>query len=294
MAGWTAFRGGLGRATRYGWLLALLFVVNLFSGLCLAALPAVSLLGPAHRPAVRQAADGVDAWLVVETLLSTLQAQTLGLAAGEAAPQAGFLQAGMTALLALLLVPIAAWLPGSFLGGGLLLTYLEAPQPFRLRRFLWGCWRWFGAFLLLGLVQGGAALLLFTALGALAVALAIGVGAWTAWATVPLLVCSAALWLAWSELSRVAAVAGATRNVARAALDAARFLFRHLRAAALLYGAALALLLLVHALFRLVLLPLLPLDFWPLAMVGQQLFILARLWARLVRLGGGVTLWLAS
>jgi len=294
MAGWAAFGSGLKRATRYGWLLVLLFAVNLLSALCLAALPAATLLPAACRPAVREAADGVDAWLVVETLLDPLHAQALELTDGGTAPPSGFGQAATTALLAALLVPLAAWLPSSLLGGGVLLTLVEAPQPFRLRRFLWGCWHWFGAFLLLGLAQGGLALLLFAAPGALAVGLGTAVGAWTAWGTVPLLLLGAALWLAWCELTRVVAVAKATRNVARAALSAGRFLFRRLGAVALLYGAALALLLLVHALFRLLLLPLLPLDLWPLAMVVQQFFILARLWARLVRLGGSTALWLAD
>ena len=44
----------------------------------------------------------------------------------------------------------------------MLLTYADAQPspgersslPFRWRRFLWGCWRWFGAFLLLGVMQG--------------------------------------------------------------------------------------------------------------------------------------------
>jgi hypothetical protein len=291
MAGWAAFGGGLKRATRYGWLLVLLFAVNLLSALCLAALPAATLLPAARRPVVREAADGVDAWLVVETLLVPLQRPWL--TEGETASPSGFGQAATTALLAALLVPVAAWLPSSLLGGGVLLTLVKAPQPFCLRRFLWGCWHWFGAFLLLGLAQGGLALLLFAAPVALAVGLGTAVGAWTAWGTVPLLLLGAAVWLAWCELTRVGAVAEATRNIARAALSAGRFLLRRLGAVALLYGAALALLLLVHALFRL-LLPLLPLDIWPLAMVVQQFFILARLWTRLVRLGGSTALWLAD
>jgi len=37
--------------------------------------------------------------------------------------------------------------------------------------------------------------------------------------------------------------------------------------------------------------PHLPLDWWPLVLLVQQTFILGRLWARLVRLAGGVALY---
>jgi hypothetical protein len=72
-----------------------------------------------------------------------------------------------------------------------------------------------------------------------------------------------------------------------------RFVFHNLKPVAVLYGLALLLTVLLHALFRWGLLAHLPLGWWPLVFLAQQTFILARLGARLARLAGGVTLYKA-
>jgi len=272
--------------------LLILFAVNLLTALLLVALPALGLLGPAHRPAVRQAADGVDAWLVIETMMSPLTNAVLE-GSTEPTPPPGLQQGILLVLLTAALLPLLSWLPASFLTGGVLLTYAEAPPSFRWRRFLWGCWHWWGSFLLLGAVQGVASILLFAPLiGAAGGAIA-AAGGWLVWLVVPLLALVAVLWLALMEITRIAAVVGGRRNVARAFGGAVRFIFRHPLPVAGLYGLALLLLALLHALYRLGLMPHLPLDWWPLVLVVQQAFILARLWARLARLAGGVTLYRA-
>jgi hypothetical protein len=298
--------------------------------LLLAALPALGLAtGLGHRPAIRQAADGVDAWLVIETLMSPLADAALGAGGTEPRASRGMQQATLLGLATAAVLPLLAWLPAAFLSGGVLLTYAEAPArlewqtgksaplewqtgksaplewqtgksaplewqtgksaPRRWRRFLWGCWHWWGAFLLLGAAQGIASLALFVPLIGAAVA-AIAAAGWLAWAVVPLLVLVTALWLALTETTRIVAVAEGTRNVARAFVQAVRFVFRNFSSVAGLYGLALLLLGLLHALFRWGVLAHLPLAWWLLVLFLQQTFVLARLGARLVRLAGGVAL----
>jgi hypothetical protein len=187
-------------------------------------------------------------------------------------------------------LPLLAWLPAAFLNGGLLLAYAEAPQPLRWRRFCWGGWHWFGTFLVLGLVQGIAfTVALLAGLAAVGAAVA-AVGQWLIWLALPLLGLAASLWLAWMEGARIVAVVGGTRNVLRAMGGGIRFVFRHLPSFAVLYGLTLLLTASLHLVFRWGLMRRLPLDWWPLVLLVQQSFVLARLGTRLLRLAGGAAL----
>ena len=291
MNGWDAFRVGLSRALRYRWVLLILFAVNLASALLLAVLPALSLSGGlGHRPAIRQAADGVDAWLVIETMMSAFSEMALGEGGPQPESMRGLQQATLLGLLMVAVLAVLAWLPATFLTGGVLLTYAESPQPFGWRRFLWGCWHWLGAFLLLSVVQGAASVVVLVPV-TVAVVVAVAAGSrWLTWIVVPLLALVAVLWLALMECTRVIAVVGEMRNIARAFGKAVRFVFRWPLPVAGLYGLTLLLLALLHGLYRWGMMPHLPLDWWPLVLLVQQTFILARLWARLVRLTGGVAL----
>ena len=303
MNSWNAFRTGLSRALRYWWVLLILFVVNLASALPLAVLPALGLAAEfGHRPAIRQAADGVDAWLIIETLMAPLSGSALrplptsparGGGDGGGWPELThrLQQATLLGLVTAAMLPLLAWLPAAFLNGGLLLIYADAPQPFRWRRFLWGCWHWFGAFLLLGAAQVVTSSVLFVPVAGAAMGAVAAAGGWLTWVVVPLLALIAVLWLALMECTRIVAVVGETRYVVRAFGEAARFIFRRPLPVAGLYGLALLLLALLHALYHWGLMPHLPLDWWPLVLLVQQTFILARLWARLARLAGGVTLY---
>jgi hypothetical protein len=292
MNGWGAFRTGLSLALRYRRLLLILFAVNLLSGLCLVALPALSLAGGlGRRPAIYQAADGLDPWMIVETLVSSIASQALAGAGTAPSPPHDLASVIPPMLLAAALLPLLAWLSASFLNGGLLLTCAEAPQPFQGRRFLWGCWHWFGAFLLLGAAQGVAFIIIFGLGIAVAVIASALVGRWLAWVVVPTLVLLGVLWLVLLETTCIAAVADRTRNIARAFGRAAQFLVRHLPSIAGLYGLALLLVVVLHGLYQLGLRPHLRLDWWPFVLLAQQAFILARLWARLVRLAGGMALY---
>jgi len=320
--GWNAFRVGLSRAARYRRVLLILFAVNLAIALLLAVLPALGLAaGLGRRPSIRQAADGadidpdartdarstsaasaasVDAWLVFEMLLAPMSGAALGEEAWSELTR-WLRQMASLGLLTAALLPIGAWLSTALLSGGVLLTYAEAPGPFRCRRFLWGCWHWFGAFLLLGAAQGVASLVLFVPLVGVAIAAVAAFGGWLAWVVVPLLALLALLWLALVDYTRIAAVVEGTRNVARAFGGAVRFICRRPLAIVGLYGPAILLLGLVQALYRWGLAPLLPLRWWPLVLVVRQAFILVRLWVRLTRLAGAVALfgarpteWVAS
>jgi hypothetical protein len=291
VTGWQAFRVGLARAAHYWQVWLLLSGVSLLSALLLAALPALSLASsPGHRPAIRDAADGVDAWLVIETLMSP--STTASIEGREGAPELtdSLQQALVLGLLTAGGLPLLAWIPAAFLSGGLLLTYAEASEPFYWRRFLWGCWHWFGAFLLLGAIQGIlTGLILIPTVVALVGAIA-AEGRILAWVIVLMLVLAAMFWLVLMECTRMVAVVVWTRNIIRAIGGAVRFLFRHPLPVAVLYGLTLLLAGLVHLLYRLGLMPYLPLDWWPLVLLVQQTFILARLGTRFLRLAGGVAL----
>jgi hypothetical protein len=288
---WGAFREGLARALRYKWMLLILLAVNLLSALPLAALPAVGLAdGLGRRPAIREAADDIDAWFVIEALMVSPTDRALG--AGSLPELTRWLRrAPLLGLLTAAALPLLAWLPAAFLSGGLLLTYAEAPQHLRWRRFLWGCWHWWGAFLLLGAVQGFVAAVGFFLVVAALAAAAASVGGWSLWVLIPPLTLCAVLWLALFEYTRIIAVVEDTRNVVRAFGRAALFTLERPLAVAGLYGLALLLLGAVHALYHWGLSPYLPLDWWLPVLIVQQAFILARLWARLVRLAGSVALY---
>ena len=290
MNAWQSFRVGLDRLVRYWQVWLMLYAANLLGALLLALLPSLSLVSePGHRPAFREAADGLDAWYVLETLMAPGALEALGLAGPEPALTPFLQQVILLVLITLAAMPWLAWLPASFLNGGLLLIYTEAPQPFRWRRFLWGSWHWFGTFLLLGMGQA----LVFTfslILGAILIALALSVSQWL----VALLAAGLGLWLvlllAVLEFSRAAAVIGDTKNAFRSLGRGLRFVFRHPWPVVGLYTLSLLLAAALHALFRLGLMPFLRLEWWLLVLPVQQAFILARLGVRLARLGGGAAL----
>jgi hypothetical protein len=284
MNGWRAFVTGLRRTLRYPQVWLLVFAVNLFSALLLAVPPALGLaLDLGHRPAIYAAADGLDAWLVIETLISSLSNTALG--ESGAAPGATLLLAPLLALV----LPLIAWLPASFLNGGLLLTYAEAPRPFRWRRFLWGGWHWWGAFLLLGGVQGAVSVVMLL-LTATVAGLVAALGNWAVWIAAPPLILLTMLGLALLEFTRVFAVVDGTRNLAQAFGRAASLIVHRPLAVGLLYGLSFLLVGLLHAVFRLGLLPVLPLELWLLVLGVQQAFLILRLGTRLARLAGGVAL----
>jgi hypothetical protein len=277
--------------TRYPQLLAILFAVSLASALLLATLPALVLAsGPAHRPAIRDAADGLDAWLVVEALLAPVGDAAL---VGEAPVEdlsGGIETAILLGLIVIVALPLVAWLPGAFVMGGVLLTLHEAPAPFRWRRFLWGGWHWWGAFLLLGIFQAVAVAVV---LGPLVTAAILVQGPLT-WVVVGTAALVSVLGLALLELTRVVAVTSDTRHLVWAFRQAVRLVRCRLPAAAGLYSLTLGVVALLHAVYRLGLRPLVPLESWLLVLIVQQSFVAVRLVTRLVRLAGGVALAHAS
>lgn len=282
MTGWSAFRRGLALARRYPLLLGLLYAANLLAALLLAALPALVLSQEAgHRPAIAEAVDGLDAWLFVETLAQPPEGQDL---------TQGVATAVLLGLFIALILPFAAWLPAAFLNGGLLLIYHEAPRPCRWRQFLWGGWHWWGAFLTLGLVQALGGVLILGVAAVAAALLSALLGAWAAWFAALLGGLAALLGLGWLEWARILAVAEDERNPFLALGRAARFLLRRPLPVAGLYGLSLLLAGLLHAVYRLGLLPLLPPQPWLLVLAVQQTFVLGRLAIRLARLAGGLAL----
>ena len=269
---------GARRVVQFWPVLLWMLLGTLLSAGSLALVPALNLFNLAHYPVIAQMAAGVRAWQVVDLAGIIAAAQS----AGGGSPLFGSLA---IVLLGFAILPLVGGLVTAFLYGGVLLTYKEA-QPFQLRRFLWGCWHWFGGFLALGLIQA----LLFFGLYFLLISLAVflvRLGPVGTGAAVVILLLATGLWLMVSELARVRLVLNDTRNPFRGIGLAFGDLF-HRHALALLgfYAAALLLLLGVQAVFRLGINPRVPLDSLLLALVVQQGFILARLFCRALRLAG--------
>jgi hypothetical protein len=282
MNGWRALLRGVSVAVRYPQAWLLLYGANLLSALLLAALPALSLAaGLGMQPAIQDAADGLDAWLVIESAMSSLADKALGTQAGAAG---GGPWTALGILLLLAVLPLAAWLPPAFLEGGLLLTFLQT-GPFRWRTFLAACWHWWGVFFLLAAGQGLAMILLVAPVAVFLVAF--GGAGWVALAMLALILAAG---LALLEYTRILAVAHGTRNIFRAFGLAIRFVAGHPGAVFGLYTLSLLLVALLHALYRLGLMPWLPLDQWLLVLAVQQSFILLRLGTRLARLAGASAL----
>ena len=288
---WHAFRQGLSQAWRYRGMLVLLYMVNLVTALLLTLIPAVLLADQYlyHPTAIRAAADGTDAWWVIEILLSPQSSLLLNNALAEWVNWIGSF--AMSQLVTGALIPLLAWLPATFLRGGVLLTYHEAPAPFRWQRFLWGCWHWFGTYLLLGLLQGLLGLILFGMLITGIIALAILTASWTLWLTLPLLALSAGIWLALGEMVRAASVVHHTRHVFKSIGSAARLIARWPLQAGGFYALSLLLAGVIVGAYRWAIKPWLPLSWWLLVLIIHQLVILTRLWARLARFSGGLALY---
>lgn len=288
--GWFAFREGIRRAARFWQLLVVFYGVSLIATLPLFVLPAFYLAQSARRPSIQQAADGIDAWLVFESLLERVRQ----IALSDNVPTGPDITGGVISilsygLLAAVAAPFLAWIGSAFLSGGVLLVYSEAPRSFQWRRFFWGCWRWFGVFLLLGFLQAlltASVLVFFGVLGILLASFAWGL----VFPVIVLLSLVLVFGLAFFEMARLAAVSGNTRNLWQAFRDGLRFLRYQAKSLAGLYLLALGLLAAIHGGFRLWLLDIVPLPWWPLALASQQVFILLRLWARGVRLAGAAAL----
>ena len=285
MGFWNAFRQGWRNSTRYWQALIVLFLVNVVGGGLLALLPGLLLLGQAHYPAIREAAGGVPAWMLFEILLNPVT--NANLAAGTTANLLSpSLKSGVFAmLLALVLIPWAAWLPGCLVSGGLLLAFKEAPAAFSWKRFLWGCWHYWSAFLLLGLAQ--TLLTLIVCIPAIVICyIVFHLAPWSALLSAPILLIGLIWWTAFFELGQAYLVAGDERKIGGALRIAKMTLLHRIATLSGYYILSLAGLLVLHLVFQVELLPRLPLVYWPLVLAVQQAFIFLRLWSHASRLAG--------
>jgi len=286
--GLQAFLKGLARAAHYPQILFSAYVFDLLSALLLMLMPAFLLLEPARYTAIQTAADGIDTWLVTELMMSTTTYPALqGLS--EALSPDWLNQSILAIVVTLLAIPLLSWLPSSFLAGGTLLTYVEAPQEFSWRRFLWGCWHWFGTFLLINMLLGIATQVLVVIL-LIGIGFAFSaVGSWGNWITIPIFVLIMIPWLAILEYTRLLAVSSNTRNTFQSLWKAIGLVFRRPLALLGLYVLSLLTLLLIHIIFRPLLLSEV-LSWWPLYLIISQIFIAARLSTRLVRWAAAVAI----
>ncbi|MCJ7738604.1 MAG: hypothetical protein MUQ10_15040, partial [Anaerolineae bacterium] len=216
---------GFQSATRYWPVLLISYATNLMLGVALAILPGISaLMNVGHLTALRQTADGLDAWQVIDIVMSPLTDTTLGSIAGVASLTSWLRQATLIGLLTILAVPTIAWITQAFLYGGLLSTFTTLPQPFQLKGFLQACWHWFGAFLVWGLAQAAVTLVSVAVVAGLGTGLIALAGWWPVWLVVPSLLSIGLLLAAVFELTRAAAVTAGTRRIGPALSSALRLM----------------------------------------------------------------------
>lgn len=278
---WQALRSGIGMALRYWQALLWMLAGTLFTGVILAILPALNLLDLAHQTVIARLADGVDTWQIVDLISLVNTSQRMGTALPPD------LQGGALSLaLMVLLLPLLGGIMSALLYGGVLLTYHETPAPFQARRFWWGCWHWFGTFLLLALIQSLLLLLTVIPLVFLSGWLLAGIGPVGSVIVAGLVALALLIWLMLFELSRVHAVAANTRSPFRGMSLAIETLANFTGPLLVFYLLSILVWAAVHAFFRLGVLPLVPLGALPLALLAQQVFILARLFITALRLAG--------
>jgi hypothetical protein len=261
-----------------------LYVLNLFSAAILILIPAILLVAPAQRPTIGDAANGINGWMILDILMSPLVNQILEIKESDSALQ----QATLVGVITLAVIPTLAGIVNAFLNGGILLAYHERAQPFQWKRFGWGCWHWFGAFLLLGVIQFILALAIFGALISAAITV-IGLAEWTTWIVIPILILLMILWLGIMELTGAQMIVKETRNFARAFFDSLRGFFRRPIHFWVFYGLVTLTLIAIHFIFNVVM-PYVPLSWFPLVLIVQQSFVIVRLGLRLIRAGGSVGL----
>jgi hypothetical protein len=278
LAALSALSEGARRVLRLWPALLLMLLGTLLSAGLLALVPALNVSALANRPAIARMAAGVPAWQIIDLF---------GLTGG--AVSAGSPGAGNNSLISLLLafvaMPVVGGVVSAFLYGGVLLTYKENVDDFDFARFVWGCWRWFGAYLAVGLVQALLFLVLYLPLAGLLIFL-FSRAPGGVWAGIAVTLVLGILWLAIFELARVRLVLDGTRNPFRALGQAFRDLFGCPLPVLVFYDTALLILLAVHAIFRLGINPRVPLDALLLAVAVQQGFILVRLFCQALRLAG--------
>jgi hypothetical protein len=184
------------------WLI--MFLSTLLLAVLVALIPSLDLMELAHRPVIERMAEGIPSWVVVD-LVGLMSGGAVLPGAQEGATSLSLLMFGFV------LMPLLGGLVSAFLYGGVLLTYFEAPKPFRLGRFFWGCWHWFGGFLLLALLQ--AILFLFILLPLAGGLVALGtLGSAAQWVALALFVLLMVLWVMLFELARARMVVTSTRN----------------------------------------------------------------------------------
>lgn len=265
-------------ALRYWPVWILMFLGTLLPALLVSLVPALDLMDLAHRPVIQRMADGIPSWMVID-LIGLMTGGAVLPGAKEAANTISLLAIGV------ILMPALGGLISAFLYGGVLLTYREAPEPFRLSRFFWGCWHWFGGLLLLALVQALLFLFIFVPLAGGLFALGT-LGTVAQVIAVVLFVLLLVVWVMVFELARARMVATGTRNPFMGIGRAFKQIFRQPLALFAYYAVALLVLLVVQALFRWGINPNVSLGALLLAVIIQQGFVLLRLFARAMRLAG--------
>jgi len=289
MSLWRAFRDGLTSATRIRAPLVIMFLVTWLLALVLTLPVAVTMNAwMGQRVISRELARGFDGWLLVEPWLRTATAGQAGVAPSD--------QAAAYVLLAMMGTMLVAWLlsslPNVLLGGGVLLTYAEG--RFEWRRFLWGAWHWMLSFWVLAL--------LWTLVSALVVAMGAGLlilpgVASTTVLMIPILGSVALVYaalMAAFDYARVIAVADGTRNILAAFGRSIALVVRQPLPSLGLYGLMSVLGLALIPLYANIIVPVIPFEWGAVAIAAQQLLIVARLWIRLARWAGQLSLYLQT
>jgi hypothetical protein len=283
---WQIFREGIRRSGQSWQVLVVLWLGELLPAFLLALLPALNLIEAARLTAFQETASGIPGWMGAELFasFSTWQ-QGLGFDLASMFNRSFF----STAVTWLLIVPPVAWLISSFLYGGTLGRYLRPGEDFQLHRFFSQCWRWWGKYLLLALVQVVTGLVIL-ATGGFFFILGLSISPWLGVLVLILALLTLGWWLALFELSRVSLAARDDHSILQSLARSSSLLRRRPWLLLRYYLLSLLGLLAVNFIFRLGLFPVMPLTVWPLVLVLEQAFIILRIWLRAARYAGDAVL----
>lgn len=282
---WTAFRAGLTLALRYWPLWLLLYaVLMVLAGLLLLAVEPILIDWIGHRLAAWELADGLDAWLMTETLRQLAEEGGL--------PGVGGGRGGLV-LLSLPAWPFLLSLPFATLGGGILALYRDAALKIDWGHFWTEAGRYAPPFILLlfleVLLLEGVSLLCLILIGFLFSVAGLVAGATGGFIAILLLAAMYLLVPWWFTYARIIAVVDRRRHIWRALGQAVAFLWKHLGPVAGLDLINFLLPIGFTLLYSLCRLPL-PRSWWVALVLLQQLLMIGRIGTRLVRLSSETVL----
>ena len=283
-----SLREGAALATRQPAPLIILFGAYLVASLVL-TLPVVAAFNAwlGQRLILRDVAGDFSLMLPIESLLSGNVLRQGSASSGATGDTVAL--ALVTMLMTALVANMAGSLIHAVLGGGILLTYVQG--RWSVRQFVWGAWRWCMPFVVLWAIFSACATLI-TTLGSIVWGVLSATGASVLSGAA--LVLTGLVYLALSvtfEYARVIAVTRMRRNIFWALGRATAWIIRRPAQTVGLYVLMVALGLALMPLYAGIVAPLIPFAWGVVGIAAQQLVVAGRMWTRLARWAGEMTLY---